>query len=101
MNLVQILLPAYYSNGKPIPRKLFAAERHLLTERFGGMTAYMQAPAMGLWKEGGKTVHDKIVVFEIMVKYIDRQWWNNYRHKLEKRFKQKTIVLRVQKVKLL
>ena len=101
MNLVQILLPAYDNAGKPIPPRLFTEVREYLTDRFGGMTACTRAPARGLWRQGGKTIRDDIVVFEVMTKYLDRKWWNNYRSKLEKRFKQKTIVVRAQKMRIL
>ena len=42
-----------------------------------------------------------MVILEVMVRRTDRQWWNNYRHKLERRFKQKELVVRSQDMKLL
>ena len=101
MNLVQILLPAYDNSGKRIPRKLFDQVREDLTDRFGGMTAYTRAPASGVWKQRGKTIRDEIVVFEVMAANLDRRWWKNYRRKLERLFKQESIVVRSQTVRLL
>ena len=101
MNLVQILLPAYDNGGKPIPGKLFEQVRDELTNRFGGLTAYTRAPASGHWRQRGKTIRDDIVVFEVMAETLDRAWWKKYRHKLEKLFKQESIVVRSQKVRLL
>ena len=68
---------------------MYAAERATLVERFGGVTAYMRSPAKGLWRDGGKTKRDDMVILEVMVRRVDRKWWNGHRHKLQKRFKQR------------
>lgn len=84
MYLVQLLLPKY---DDEVSREL--------TERFGGMTAYARAPAKGEWKpKPGKTVHDDIVVYEVMVESLDREWWAVYRKQLEVRFGQEELVVR-------
>ena len=101
MELVQIFIPLYDGQGKPFARSLYARERKKLTERFGGLTAYMQAPARGLWKDGGKTKRDDLVIFEVMVPRLKRAWWTKYRRSLERTFKQKELLVRLQKVKLL
>jgi len=44
---------------------------------------------------------DDLVIFEVMIRRVDRKWWMDYRHRLEKRFKQKTLLVRVQDVKVL
>jgi hypothetical protein len=64
-------------------------ERERLVERSGGMTAHTQAPAKGLWKDKSGTEKDDLVIFEVMVKRLDRPWWKSYRRQLEKKFKQK------------
>jgi hypothetical protein len=82
--LVQLLLPRY---DEAVVREL--------TERFGGMTAYARAPAKGEWKPApGTTVHDDIVVYEVMADALDRVWWGGYRKELERRFDQKELVVR-------
>jgi hypothetical protein len=101
MKLVQIFLPRYDNEGKRILPGVFAQERLRLVERFGGMTAHTQAPAIGLWKDGSKTKRDDIVIFEVMVRRVDRKWWMDYRHKLQKRFRQKEVLVRAQDVKTL
>jgi hypothetical protein len=101
MRLVQIFLPLYDNAGKRFPARLYARERECLVERFGGMTAHMQAPAKGLWKDGSKTKRDDLVIFEVMIRKVDRKWWSHYRRLLEKRFKQKTLLVRVQDVKVI
>jgi hypothetical protein len=101
MHLIQILLPLYDNAGAPLPRELFADVRQELAEAFGGLTAFSRAPAEGLWKEGGETTRDDIVVFEVMAERLDESWWRAYRDKLERRFRQDEIIIRAQQTRLL
>ena len=101
MKLVQIFLPLYDNAGKRFPARMYAIERDALVERFDGVTAYVRAPAKGLWKDQGKTTRDDMIILEVMVRRVDRKWWNEHRHKLQKRFKQKELVVRSQDIKLL
>src|SRR4051812_28125859 len=101
MKLVQIFLPRYDNLGRRFPPALYARQRQRLVERFGGMTAHTQAPAVGLWKDGPKTKRDELVIFEVMVSRVDRKWWTEYRYKLQKLFKQKELLVRFHDVKVL
>ena len=101
MHLVEILLPLNDNSGRPIGADKYAAVRQHLTERFGGLTAFTRSPAQGTITDGDKTVHDEIVVFEVMTEALDVRWWNNYRHQLERDFRQDEIVVRVSAVTLL
>ena len=40
------------------------------------------------------TMRDDIVVYEVMVNALDREWWSGYRAALEKRFVQRELVVR-------
>ena len=102
MKLVQIFLPRYDNNGRRFPPAFYAREREVLAERFGGLTAFTRSPVRGLWKAGAHTTKgDDLVIFEVMVRRLDRKWWNNYRFKLQKCFEQKSLVMRVQDAKLI
>ena len=101
MQLVQILLPLYDNTGNALSEDLFGKVRRELTERFGGLTAFTRAPAQGLWQDEGRTKHDEIVVFEVMVERLDAAWWRDYRKILEREFRQDTIVIRAQPVTIL
>ncbi|SFW21248.1 hypothetical protein [Nitrosovibrio sp. Nv17] len=102
MNLVQILLPLAGNDGKRFPGKRFAAVREELMARFGGLTTYLQSPASGLWRsEDGETLHDRFVVYEVMVERLDRAWWSTYRRELERRFRQDALVIRAHVIILL
>jgi hypothetical protein len=101
MKLIQIFLPLFDNAGRPLPKALFSRERDRLVDRFGGLTAHIQAPAKGLWRTGQRVKRDDLVIFEVMIRRVDRKWWMDYRHRLEKRFKQKALLVRVQDVKVL
>ena len=101
MHLIQILLPLYDNAGAPVPRELFAKVREELAGAFGGLTAFTRAPAEGLWKDGGETARDDIVIFEVMTDALDEGWWRSYRGELERRFRQEEILVRAQETQLL
>jgi hypothetical protein len=100
--LVQVLLPMADNAGRPFDPSHFATTRRELTERFGGLTAHMRAPARGVWKDDdGSVEHDDIVIVEVMAKALDVGWWRDYRARLEARFAQDVIVVRAHQVDLL
>ena len=101
MHLVEILLPLNDNNGRPFRTEKYAAVREHLTERFGGLTAFSRSPAQGTTSDGGKTVHDEIIVFEVMAETLDASWWRGYRLQLEREFRQDEIVVRASSVTLL
>ena len=103
MHLVQILLPIYDNDGRPLDRALYAALARELTARFGGLTAHTRAPAEGLWREepGEAPVRDDIVIYEVMADALDEAWWADLRRRLERDFRQEAIVIRAQEVRLL
>jgi hypothetical protein len=41
------------------------------------------------------------VIFEVMVRQVDKKWWGEYRFRLQKRFQQKELLVLVQDVKVL
>jgi len=102
VHLVQVLLPVYDNEGHPLSRDLYLEVRGELAERFGGLTAYTRAPAEGLWQESpAATVRDDIVIYEVMTETLDRAWWQAYRRRLETRFRQEHVVIRVQDIEVL
>ncbi|TJX66306.1 MAG: hypothetical protein E5W21_10405, partial [Mesorhizobium sp.] len=71
MYLIQILLPRADNDGRPFPREEFDRIKEELASRFKGATAYLQAPAEGLWRQGEESDRDDIVIFEVMTEEID------------------------------
>jgi hypothetical protein len=102
MHIVELLLPLRDNEGNAFPRATLDAVRHELTERFGGVTAHLRAPAAGAWKdEGGDVDHDDVVIVEVMANELDRAWWAGYRRALEERFRQDEIVIRATEIERL
>jgi hypothetical protein len=102
MHLIQLLLPLYNNEKKPLSKELFVQVRNELVARFGGLTAYSRAPVSGLWQEDdGQTAHDDLVIYEVMTEHVDPQWWSRYRAELETRFQQEALVVRAQEMRLL
>lgn len=102
MYLIQLFLPLYDNDGIQIAHALFRQVRDELVERFGGLTAHSRAPVSGLWQEAeGETVRDDLVVYEVMAGAIDETWWRTYRQTLEQQFRQESIVIRAQPIRLL
>lgn len=101
MYLIQILLPVFDNRGRKFPGQYFQEVHQELTDRFSGLTAYTRAPAEGSWREGKSTSHDYIVIYEVMVDALAKKWWREYRLQLQKRFRQKSIIIRQQTISLL
>lgn len=101
MQLVQVLLPLRDNQGRLFKRPLHTQVRRELARRYQGLTAYTQSPAEGLWKRGKSTNQDQIVVYEVMTDSLDTKWWHNYRARLEKRFRQRCVVIRAHEIKML
>jgi hypothetical protein len=95
MHVIEILLPLRDNEGKPFPRADLDRVRHELTDRFGGVTAHLRAPAAGAWKDDeGDVERDDVVIVEVMAEELDRAWWTGYRRELESRFRQDEILIR-------
>ena len=101
MHLVEMLLPLNDNAGRPFGSEKYAAVREHLIERFGGVTAFTRSPAQGTTTDSGKTVHDEIVMFEVVTETLDASWWGRYRRELEQEFRQDEIVVRASAVTLL
>lgn len=102
MHLVQLFLPVYDNDGRPFPKARFDAVRTELADAFGGVTAFMRSPAVGLWEDDdGDVCRDDVMLFEVMVDTLDRAWWRGYRGTLEQRFQQDEVMLRASAVERL
>lgn len=103
MHLIQLLLPLFDNEGQRQPEDLFRRVRAELTDRYGGLTEHARAPARGVWQDDatGRTNQDDIVVYEVMVDAVDRDWWRRYRVQLEAAFRQKELIIRSQPMDLL
>jgi hypothetical protein len=94
MHLIQILLPIKDNAGQRFAQKDFDSLKSELAIEHGGVTAYLQSPAEGLWHQAGETDTDHIVIFEVMTEEIVLPHWRKRRAELERRFRQDTVVIR-------
>ena len=94
MHLIQLLLPLHDNEKREFPAEYFDAVRKELTDHFGGVTAFLRSPAVGLWKEGDEGVsRDNVVMFEVMSAELDKDWWANYRVTLQRKFRQEELLV--------
>jgi hypothetical protein len=95
MFLIQLLLPLYDNAGQRFPKERYAQVMDELTDRHGGVTAYLRSPADGSWKvQTGEVDRDEVVMFEVMLEALDHPWWAAYRKTLEERFAQEALIVR-------
>lgn len=95
MHLVQLFLPLADDAGERFPKSAFDAVRDGLAERHGGVTAFVRAPAIGVWEDGrGHVERDDVVLFEVMVDALDRAEWSALARDLARRFRQDEVLVR-------
>jgi hypothetical protein len=94
MYLIQLLLPLHNNEKEPFPARHFDTVREELTDRFGGVTAFVRTPAVGLWKDSNEDVsRDDMVMFEVMSAELDKDWWISYRLRLQQKFRQEKLLV--------
>jgi hypothetical protein len=99
MVVIEIFLPLRDRDGRPFPAPTYDVIKAALADRFGGVTAFVRAPAEGVWKpDAGHEVHDEIAIFEVMTETLDAGWWRDYRADLERQFEQDEILIRAYEV---
>jgi len=95
MQLVQIFLPLYNNKKQEFDRSLYDDLQTLLKDQFGGVTFYRNAPIEGLWRDkNGMTNYDELIIAEVMVNDVNKEWWHQFKQLLEQIFSQKEILIR-------
>jgi hypothetical protein len=93
--LVQILLPLYDKDGERFSLHVLEEIERDLTSQFGGVTSFSRSPARGRWvDERGGVERDEVIVCEVMVPAVDREWWLRYKDVLARRLGQSELVVR-------
>ena len=63
------------------------------------MTAFTRTPAKGVFLHyEQERAEDEIVVYEVMVKRVDKLWWPSYKRGFELGFRLQEILIRVTSV---
>ena len=95
MQLVQIFLPLYNNDKQEFDTSLYDDLRTLLKDQFGGATFYRNAPVEGLWRdENGTTNYDELIIVEVMLADVNKEWWQQFKQLLEQIFNQEEILMR-------
>ena len=95
MVLIQTLLPVSNTRTDAEADERVRHTRRELVEAFGGITAYLQTPAQGVWTSpDGERERDAVVMVEIVTERFDRVWWQQYAATLATRFQQEAIHVR-------
>ena len=90
MHLIQLLLPVKAGSKEKISQT-----RKELVERFEGVTAYVRSVAKGAWiAPDGQQEHDDVVMVEVLVDELERDWWRRYGKELATRFGEEQIHIR-------
>ena len=102
MELFQIFLPLSDNHGTRFPFRKFEQVKEHLVKQFGGVTAFLNSPGEGVWRESPKNfVKDDVVTFEVMSERLDRDWWTAYKEELKKDFRQEELVVRKMQIEIL
>jgi hypothetical protein len=100
--LVQILLPLYDKTGERFSLQVLQEIERDLASQFGGVTSFARSPARGRWvDEQGRVERDEVIVCEVMVSTLDRNWWRGYKTDLARRLGQHELVIRCMSLELL
>jgi hypothetical protein len=101
--IVQLLLPTVDGEGVKVPLSKMRSLARELSDRFGGVTSFLRAPAEGLWQphENAPAEKDDIVIFDVMAEDLDEAFWRSLRVRLKADLGQSEIIVRAQPVDLL
>lgn len=102
MYLIQLLLPLLEPAASPVDEDPVTSTREELVRTFGGLTAYVQTPASGVWTApDGVRERDRVVLVEVVAERFDRAWWQAFAARLRSRFDQEEIHIRALGIELL
>lgn len=102
LNKIEIFVPIFDNKGNRFSETIYRKIKKKLTEDFGGVTAYTQMPAEGIWKDTKyREIKDEIIIYEVMVSKIDKSYWKAYKQRLKEQFEQKELVIRQSGIGLL
>jgi hypothetical protein len=92
--LIEAFLPLVFPDGEGVPSAIFELIQAELTEAFGGVTVYSRRPVTGVWKKDDDTEMDVLIILEVMVKDVDKDWWKDFRRRVEALLHQDEVLIR-------
>jgi hypothetical protein len=96
VHFIQLVLPLCCPNEKPdAPADtLHAIVKAELTRHFGRCDAHTRTPDHGRWTEGAQDGLHAMVIYEVMSRLLDDEWWDWYQKVLEERFRKVQVIIR-------
>lgn len=94
MKEYDVFLPLYFNDGRPVEAEKFQQLQDTLLDRFGGVTFFPQ-PNKGLWRMGGVTYRDEIVIYRVIGSAAGdaRSFLANLKRRLKAEFEQEEILI--------
>lgn len=99
--LVEVFIPLFDQRGKRFPESKLEQVRKTLSDRFSGFSEYPRNPIKGVWKPGDQGNVDELLVFEVMCRELDLEFWKDYKLKLLKSFGQEQLLIRCSEIELI
>jgi hypothetical protein len=97
-----VYLPLTYNDGTRVEPEKIAAVKKRLQKRFGGLTFFPQRTE-GLWKVGGATFRDDMVICRVLSDKVreSREFFRRLKEELEAELHQKDVLIVERKVEVL
>lgn len=91
--VIQLVLPLYENDQQPadILHSIVKAE---LTRHFGRCAAHTRSPAEGRWMADGRRMRSDMVIYEVISRMHDDEWWLWYQQVLQSRFHKIEVTIR-------
>lgn len=94
MKEYDVFVPLYFNDGRPVGAERFQQLQEALLDRFGGVTFFPQ-PNKGLWRMGGVTYRDEIVIYRVIASNAAeaRPFLANLKRQLKAELEQEEILI--------
>lgn len=94
MKEYDLYLPLHHNDGRPVEVARIERLKRSLTDEFGGLTHFPQQNE-GLWKIGGRTFRDKIVILRVLTDDAKRarQFFDHFKQELERELGQAEVLV--------
>jgi hypothetical protein len=96
-----LFVPLHYNDGAPVEADKLDRLRRRLSDYFGGLTDTRTRNA-GVWRTGGVTFHDEIVIYRV---YGDarrsQRFLRELKEEMKREFRQQDVLVVARKVRVL
>src|SRR6201994_2080476 len=99
MTEYELYVPLWIEKGKRHPQGDLRCLKTRLVEKFGGLTHFPQK-TKGLWRVGQATFYDDIIILRVLTEQTQatRSFWRKLKKELQRKWKQKHVLIVVRKV---